>query len=168
MAYPLLNDVLAEDITRDVGAGVVFKDAAARHGISRRTLHRWLERGRSAQRILSQDGEVADTELPFAEFYVGVERARAEARSRAVAVVSGIVAKAGEFADDTDVDPALRLKAATWYLERSDPAEWGRRWAPDVPTDDAEVDLEMDAELDRASELVEAARSLLAETNGES
>jgi hypothetical protein len=69
-------------------------------GIAESTYHRWIERGEAG-------------ESPFREFSELTRASRAEARSKHVRTIR----KAGREGD---------WKAAAWFLERSDRANWGR------------------------------------------
>lgn len=80
-----------------------YVETACRYvSISKQTFYTWLDRGEKATRGRYRD------------FYVDVEQARAEAEARNVQVVQ----KAAH--DGT-------WQAAAWWLERRDPARWGRR-----------------------------------------
>lgn len=126
-----LTDELAAQIVERVGEGVYIGDAAESVGRPRDTVYAWLARGRAALRrdvALSPD----DVEYPYARFSQDVERARGEANAKAVKVVTSL------FDDD---DSNVKLKAATFYLERTDPSNWGRSTRPDRGAEpDAEAD----------------------------
>lgn len=77
-------------------------EAAAFAGINRRTLLRWIRRGKHAR------------SGTFADFYRKYRRAEAIAQLRALAAINA-AAEAGAW------------QAAAWRLERSDPKHWGRR-----------------------------------------
>ena len=53
MAATLLTDELRAEVERDLAAGTSVALTAARAGVSRRTLTRWLERGRVVRRRLA-------------------------------------------------------------------------------------------------------------------
>jgi len=80
--------------------GVTQENAARYAGIHPSTYYRWLEEGGS------------DNAAPeFREFKVSVEKARAEAEVRNVAIIAD-AAKRGTW------------QAAAWFLERSMPKDW--------------------------------------------
>lgn len=91
---PEIGDRLVAALT----AGALVETASASVGIGRSTLRLWMRRGRS--------DDPADE--PYRQLAERVERARATARVRAVAILSK--------ASETD------WRAAAWYLERTDPA----------------------------------------------
>ena len=101
-----------------------YQDAAAAYaGIGPATFYRWMERGRAA-----------DAEPDYREFREAVERARAEAEVRNVALVQRSAA------DGT-------WQAAAWFLERSYPSRWGRRERHEVTgADGGPVALTVDPE----------------------
>ncbi len=70
-------------------------------GVSERTYYRWLA-----------EGEPEDGPEHFRQFRRGVTRARAQARVAYAAVIRR-AANEGDW------------KAAAWFLERSEPEEWG-------------------------------------------
>lgn len=118
----LLNDMVHERIVNACRGGSPLKHAAAMAGVSERSVHRYIERGERYWSAI-EAGEVpnADDE-PFARFAADVDEARAAARVHAVATV------VSAFTDD--------WRAAAWFLERTLPAEFGRRVV--VEADEAE------------------------------
>ena len=95
-----LTPQLAAKLAEIIASGVTYAVAAKYVGISRATLHRWLERGR-------KKGSGA-----FRQLRRDVGRALAQAELRAVLVIQ----KAG----------AKQWQAAAWFLERRWPHRWGR------------------------------------------
>lgn len=102
-------DVTAR-IVQIIKAGGFQESAAAAAGISRRTFYSWLARG---------DSDAPEDE-PYREFREAVERAKAEAESRHVVLISSAAAK--------------DWKAAAWLLERHNPERWAK---PAQRNDDA-------------------------------
>jgi hypothetical protein len=98
----ILTPEIADRIVAMLTAGAFLGPAASSAGVSRRTLSNWLARG--------QSGDPEDT--AYRDLAERVEKARATAQVRAVAIVS----RAAE--ED--------WRAAAWFLERSDPLNWGR------------------------------------------
>lgn len=106
MARPVkYTDEIALQIVEALEAGNSIANACSLAGIVESTYHLWVERG--------DDGEE-----PFSEFSELTRRARARGQQKRV--------KAITTAEDDD------WRAAAWFLERSDPANWGRRDAVDV------------------------------------
>jgi hypothetical protein len=103
----------AEQRTLDaIRAGATMEDAAAAAGVSRRTLHRWTARGQGD-----------DAPAPFRQFAEAVEHARASARVSAIRTIRRAM---------DEGDWGTRLRAACFFLERTDPANWGRRTAHEL------------------------------------
>lgn len=101
-----------DTVVERVRAGTTLEGAAAAAGVSRSTLHSWLDRGRRALAALDGDEEVSARDVPYVELVRDVEQAEGEAETAAVA---GIL-EAGE----------RHWAALAWWLERRHPARWGR------------------------------------------
>ena len=97
-----LTPELQADLVRFLRGGVYVTDACALVGIDQGTYHRWV-------------AKAAEDDAPeeFREFREAVEKARAEAVARNVALVQ----KAADHS----------WQAAAWWLERSRPDQYGRR-----------------------------------------
>lgn len=117
MARPTkLTPDLQEKICQAIRAGNYLETAAAYAGISKKTLHEWMRRGRrETERVEKAEGRarVRKKEAPFVEFLHSVEKALAEAEVRDVILIG----KAAE----------VNWQAAAWRLERKFPDRWGRR-----------------------------------------
>lgn len=99
---PKLTKAVQDKIVNAIGAGN-YQDAAARYaGISETTYYRWMSEAREPG---------ASKELR--EFRDAVEKARADAEARNVALIQN-AAQNGTW------------QAAAWWLERSHPQKWGR------------------------------------------
>jgi Homeodomain-like domain len=101
MATDRLTSKAQKAITDALRAGAIAEDAARATGVSRRTYHRWLQRG-----------EAADAPPRFVAFANAVRKTESEARIAAVTAI-------------TDAMPE-DWRAALAYLERRYPAEWAR------------------------------------------
>lgn len=98
-------------IVEALSAGNYLETAAQYAGIHPATLFRWLDRGREA---LDSDDFDKHPDKIYGEFCEAVEKTRAQAEVRAVALIR----KAAM--DGT-------WQAAAWFLERSHPHKWGRQ-----------------------------------------
>jgi hypothetical protein len=83
--------------------GVTIADTCAYVGISERTYYNWMEKGETARK----DNE-------YVQFFHAATRARVTARVGAVAIIRKSIQEGNT--DD-----------ARWFLERSDPSNWGRK-----------------------------------------
>ena len=99
-----LTSELSKKITDLLRTGATIKDTCAYVGIAEPTYYAWIKRGTRAR--------VGDE--AFVEFSKSATAARAEARVGAVAIIKQAIIKGST--DD-----------AKWFLERSDPANWGKR-----------------------------------------
>lgn len=97
-----LTPEVQERIVSAIRAGNYLETAAAYAGVNQSTLHRWVARGKEE-----------DAPEEFREFCEAVERARAEAEVRTVALIQQAAPNSWQ--------------AAAWYLERSHPKRWARR-----------------------------------------
>ena len=103
MARPTkLTKEVQEKIVTAIGAGNYQDTAAAYAGISSTTFFRWMAEAQNPG---------AGKELR--EFRAAVEKARADAEARNVALIQN-AAQNGTW------------QAAAWFLERSHPTKWGR------------------------------------------
>ncbi len=123
MARPTALDADTHQIIiASLNGGSLLGDAAERASVTRRTLMRWLERGRHYRDALSTDS-TTESDKPFYELLVNVERTTASVRirmsARILAAADGTKDKPGDW------------RAAAWYLERSQPEVWGRRNVPE-------------------------------------
>ena len=97
-------------IVQAITAGNYLETAARFGGITDRTLHRWMAKGKE------EPGSI------YGQFCQAVEKARATAEVRNVALIQ----KAAE---------AGNWQAAGWWLERSFPKRFGRRLQQEVKVD---------------------------------
>ena len=110
-----LSPELQALVVEALNSGNYIETAAAYAGIHEATIYRWLERGRIERARLSDDddAEPDPEETPYREFCEAVEKTRANAEVRSLALIQ----KAAM--DGT-------WQASAWYLERSYPRKWGR------------------------------------------
>ena len=101
-----LTPEVQETICKYLRAGNAFKTACEAAGIGYATGKQWRQRGEDRH-------PERDTGEDYVAFVAAVEKAEAEALARCAAVVQ----KAA-------IDGSVQ--AATWFLERRAPAEWGR------------------------------------------
>lgn len=93
------NDERTQQILADLSDGQTRACAAARAGITDRTMQNWMARGRRG-------------EEPFASFVSSVKKAERDAEALAV----GEIRKAGK----------KNWTAYAWWLERKFPESWGK------------------------------------------
>jgi len=110
----VLNDALAKGISEAVRRGMPITKAAHLAGVSTAAVMQWCRRGREAEIILAEGGEITPNEERCVNFLQMVESARAEAQQ---AHLANIVQAAGNGA----------WQASAWFLERTDPENWARR-----------------------------------------
>ena len=110
-----LSPELQALVVEALNSGNYIETAAAYAGIHEATIYRWLERGRIERARLSDDEDAVPDpeETPYREFCEAVEKTRANAEVRSLALIQ----KAAM--DGT-------WQASAWYLERSYPRKWGR------------------------------------------
>ena len=78
----LLDDDMHETVLEAIRHGATIEASCTAAGISRRAFYTWLERGREAQEIEDETGDVPENELPFLHLCT-VSRARTrKAKSR--------------------------------------------------------------------------------------
>lgn len=106
----LLDESVMATIVDLLERGNTYSATARAAGLHPQTVSDWVARGRE---LIGRDPEGLDEkERLFLEFATRVEKARAIAEVRAVERVR----QAGE----------TQWQAAAWYLERSNPGDWGR------------------------------------------
>jgi len=110
----LCNPDRTATIARLMRAGNYFDCACEFAGISERTGHRWLKRGREALEAAGDDLEaVPEEEKPYVEFWRATREARRTAEARNVAIIQ----------DAAKSD----WRAAAWWLEKALQQTWGEK-----------------------------------------
>jgi hypothetical protein len=104
-----LTPQTTETICEALGSGAYLETASRAAGVAPSTLHGWLQRGRLAE----QSSNPKSDDLPFLELLEAVKKAQAVAEMTALSVIRE-AAERGTW------------QAAAWFLERSNPAAWGR------------------------------------------
>lgn len=144
----LLNAMVQEDIVRYLRAGATLKHAAQAAGIAWRTAYNWMEWGERYDRAVDAGLVPNPDHEAFSVFRSQVDIARNEARVHAAstifrAAIGTPVRDAEGNAVEGQYEKEPDWKAALAFLERQDPAEWGRKWRPeDQDAVDREEDLE--------------------------
>lgn len=101
------NPAIGDEIIQYVRDGMFLREATSMVGIHKATVYDWIKKGR-----VDHDHGI---ESAYANFFVGVQAALAEAKYDAVTAVR----RAGQ-------NPAFWM-AAAWYLERRYPQEFGKQ-----------------------------------------
>ena len=102
-----------ERIVSAIRAGNYLETAAAYAGVTTQTLHSWRVRATKERESIASGNKARENESKFLDFLDAVERARAEAEVRTVALIQQAAPNSWQ--------------AAAWYLERSHPKRWARR-----------------------------------------
>lgn len=100
----LLDESTAKTVLDALSVGCSIRTACEAAGLGRTTFKVWMLKGKAA----SDD----PTNEPYQAFRAGVKKARAEGEKRALEIIR-------------DAMPTT-WTAAAWYLERSNPARWGK------------------------------------------
>lgn len=108
------NVEIANAIIENLRLGNYIEHASAAAGLAKSTLYAWLERGRKEQERINAGLEPDEAESEFMEFSNAVEKARAEAVARNVAIIQKS-AHSGTW------------QAAAWWLERTQQQIFGRK-----------------------------------------
>lgn len=114
----------AAQVVAHVRGGLFRYVAAELVGVSERTLDNWTAKGKDNLLAIDREADDPDHEGPrtrvdrFGRFLGDMLAAEAEAEARVLGVVH-------ELATDCS-DPAVKLRAATWYLERKKALRYGR------------------------------------------
>ena len=111
----LLDTVIEQTLLDYIRIGTPIRVAVASAGIAEKSFYSWMARGLAERERLSlvKDAKENPTEVIFLQFLQQVERAKAEAITKKVAVI----AKSGNDGD---------WRAAAWWLERQMPDEFGK------------------------------------------
>lgn len=108
------NVEIGNAIIENLRLGNYIEHASAAAGISKPTLYAWMEKGRKEQERIEAGLEPNPEESDFLEFFNAVEKARAEAVARNVAIIQKS-AHSGTW------------QAAAWWLERTQQQIFGRK-----------------------------------------
>jgi transposase-like protein len=111
----LLSEETIAGLEHALGGGATYEKACDYVGIDPSTLGAWRRRGRAAIEAASEN--------PDDEMYADLEVRLTKARASVGVLAAATVVRSMRLTDE----PAVALKAATWYLERSDPDHWDRR-----------------------------------------
>jgi hypothetical protein len=114
-----LNEALIEQISTVLRAGNYVDTAAKMVGVPRSAIYRWLNEGDKASQKADSGEELNRSERLYLDFMNAVDQARATATVRNVALVQQ-AAQAGSW------------QAAAWWLERTNPQQWGRRMQTEI------------------------------------
>jgi hypothetical protein len=111
----LLQADLEQTLLDYIRIGTPVRVAVASAGVSNQTFYSWINRGMAERERLKlvEGAKNNPSEVIFLEFLDKVERAKAEAITKKVAVI----AKSGNDGD---------WRAAAWWLERQMPEEFGK------------------------------------------
>ena len=111
----LLKPDLEQTLLDYIRIGTPVRVAVASAGVSEQTFYTWVNRGMAERERLKlvKGAKTNPSEVVFLEFLECVERAKAEAITKKVAVI----AKSGNDGD---------WRAAAWWLERQMPEEFGK------------------------------------------
>jgi len=109
-----LSKEISDAIVENLRLGNYIEHASAAVGINKSTLYAWLDRGRKEQERIDAGVEPNSDEQMFVEFSNAVEKAKAEAVSRNVAIIQKS-AHHGTW------------QAAAWWLERTQQQVFGRK-----------------------------------------
>lgn len=118
----LLTQDLQDEIVRQLSSGAFYDEVAKAVGIGKSTFYAWLNRGRTAADKAAAGRMLEPHEVTYMGFAQAVEQARGISTVHAHATIRSAMAR--------------NWQAAAWYLERTNPARYGRwmRTAEEVPT----------------------------------
>ncbi len=102
-----------------IRVGNYVEDACEYAGLSRHTLYSWMRRGREEADRIAAGADPNPAEAIYVNILNTIEKARAEAVVRNVTLIQN-AARDGSW------------QAAAWWLERTRPAQYGRRLATEV------------------------------------
>lgn len=138
---PGLTPDVEQTILDHLAQGVPIAHAALAAGIHRSTYHNWIVRGEDAADLRDDGKPVPEVEQPFLDFLDAATRARARGVTKAVSNIAkaaegGYVLREisrryrnndGEYVTETEkVYAPIDWRAAAWWLERADRANFGR------------------------------------------
>lgn len=107
---PLLDidpQLYHQELVKIIQRGLPIADACNLVGIKEATFYYWMRIGEREER------------QPYLKFFEDVTRARKQGRLNAIERVHKAM--------NDEEDKRTALAAAQWYLERSDPENWGRK-----------------------------------------
>lgn len=119
-----LNDDVEKRVIDGLQAGAHLSDVAKYAGVGERTLFRWLERGKKYKEANEGGVEPEEADAKYFKFSERVNETIGAVRLR----MTGRILQAADGGEGREPD----WKAAAWYLERSNPENWGRRVMPEA------------------------------------
>lgn len=114
-----LTPEIIETISVALRAGNYVEIAARFAGVPRSSLYRWMQKGEDALFKQEQGEQLSGNDAMYLDLFNAVENARAQAIVRNVSLISQ-AAQGGQW------------QAAAWWLERTNPKQWGRRVMTEV------------------------------------
>lgn len=114
-----VDDPRVERLVDALKAGNFIDHACDYAGIGRSTIYRWLDRGQNEYDRIEAGGEPDPIEAQYLELWDTIKKARAGAFVRNVALIQQ-AANNGTW------------QAAAWWLERTAPAQYGRRLSAEI------------------------------------
>ncbi len=133
-----------------LASGAFYDEVSKAVGIGKSTFYSWLNKGRLAAAKADTGRMLEPHEVQYMDFAAAVEAARGRATVHAHATIRTAMTR--------------NWQAAAWYLERTNPARYGRwmRTAEEVPTtedlEDAPTAVEEDDTSEREAVVVYAQR----------
>jgi hypothetical protein len=141
--------------------------------VTDRTLLNWMRRGEQAAQELEHTGEPVDhPHQEFVQFFRSFSAARAEVYLDAVATIQlavrGTPAR-NEAGEIVGWERFPDWRAAAWFLEHGDPAQWGRatrtaldQAAEESPDDEEDIDAVYEHAMQLVDQLAEQRKQRLA------
>ena len=108
-----LTPELGTTLVECARVGMLLQGCADRAGVTRYTLDNWLKRGQDASEQLEQGQPVPDTEHAYVDLFSAFKKARGDREAEAHVKIRN-----GE----------EHWQAQAWWLERTMPMEYGRRF----------------------------------------
>mgnify|MGYP006268620909 CR=1 FL=1 len=124
-----LDDPRVTTLLTAIQNGNFIETACSFAGLAPSTIYRWIERGNAEKKRIEQGLPANDAETQYLDLCEAVEKARAIAVMRNVQIIQQ-AANSGTW------------QAAAWYLERTQPNQFGRRLQAEVQTTVSVQDLE--------------------------
>lgn len=114
-----LNDPKVQLLLQALTAGNYVEVSCAYAGLSVAVVYQWLEKGRKEKERIANGGTPDPNKATYVELLEAIESARAKAVVANVAIIQQ-AARSGTW------------QAAAWWLERTNPQQFGRRVQAEV------------------------------------
>lgn len=111
---PTINDTRVQNVINNLSAGHYMERASRLSNVNPSTVYIWKAKGEAERQRVDKGEEPTETGQKYLEILEAIEKAQEQASHRAMISIQKAAAEGS-------------WQAAAWYLERTDPKNYGRK-----------------------------------------